>query len=267
MSISLKSERELTTMRRAGRIVGNTLQHLRSEIRPGMTTRDVDRLADELIRQQGGIAAFPFINEFPGCACVSINHEVVHGIPGPRVIRDGDLVKIDIGAIFDGYHGDAAVTVAVGAVTRDARRLLEVTEQALAAGIAATRPGGYLNDIGAAIEDVVAPHGFGIVHQYVGHGVGRALHESPNVAHYRQDARGIALRPGMVLTIEPMINLGTGTTRVLPDGWTVVTADGRLSAQFEHTVAVTEAGPDVLTRPDHGEAWSIPLSETKRVHC
>lgn len=266
MNITLKSSREIESMRRAGRIVANALQEVRNEVRAGMTTRDVDHIAEASIRRQGGTPAFPFINDFPGTACVSVNNEVVHGIPGKRVIKEGDLVKVDIGAIFEGYHGDAAVTVPVGHVVDQARRLVAVTEEALAAGIAAAQPGGYLNDIGAAIEEVVAPAGFGIVRQYVGHGVGRALHEPPNVAHFRQPSRGMKLRPGIVLTIEPMINAGTWETELLEDDWTVVTADGKLSAQFEHTVAITEDGPEVLTVPESGAVWSIPFHTSDRVH-
>ena len=173
-------------------------------------------------------------------------------------------MKVDVGAIYQGYHGDAAVTVPVGVVSDEARRLVEVTEEALVRGILAARAGGFLNDIGAAIEEYVMPTGFSIVRQYVGHGVGRQLHEPPNVAHYRQDARGVKLRPGMVLTIEPMINAGTWDTELLDDEWTVVTADGQLSAQFEHTVAITEDGPEILSIADNGETWSIPFSGGKK---
>jgi methionyl aminopeptidase len=244
-------------MRIAGRIVANTLQELRYSMEPGMTTKEVDRIADQLIRGQGGDPAFPYVNHFPGCVCISVNNEVVHGIPGKRRLKEGDIVKLDVGAIYDGYHGDAAITVPIGEVSPEARRLVDVTEESLAVGIRAAGPEAHLYDIGAAIQDYVEPQGFRMVRQYVGHGIGRGLHEDPTVPHFRQSSRGIRLRPGMVFTIEPMVNAGTYDTRLLSDGWTVVTADDRLSAQFEHTIVITESGADVLTLPDKGEAWSI----------
>jgi methionyl aminopeptidase len=259
VSISIKSPREIELMRVAGRIVANTLVELRSAVEPGMTTRDVDLLADRSIRRQGGDPAFPYVNNFPGSSCISVNDEVVHGIPGKRRLKEGDLVKVDVGAIWDGYHGDAAITIPIGRISAEARRLMDVTEGALIAGIRAARGGGFLHDIGAAIEDYVRPSGFGIVRQYVGHGLGRELHEDPTVPHYRQENRGPRLRPGMVLTIEPMINAGTWDTRLSRDKWTVVTADGKLSAQFEHTVLITDGEPEILSLPDVGEAWSIPF--------
>jgi methionyl aminopeptidase len=265
MSVSIKSPREIEIMRQAGRMVANTLQELRDRVEPGMTTRELDRIADRSIRRQGGEPAFPYINNFPGAACISVNNEVVHGIPGKRVLRAGDLVKIDVGAIYDGYHGDAAVTAPVGPVSEEARRLMDATEQALAEGILAARAGGFVNDIGAAIEDYITPLGFSVVRQYVGHGVGRELHEEPNVPHFRRPARGPRLQPGMVLTIEPMINAGSWETDTLPDHWTVVTRDGRLSAQFEHTVAITERGPEVLTIAERGKTWSIPFTLANKV--
>lgn len=265
MSVTIKSPREIELMRDAGRIVANTLLTLKERVEAGMTTRDLDRIAARSIRQQGGEPAFPHINDFPGTLCVSVNDEVVHGIPGKRVLREGDLVKLDVGVILHGYHGDAAVTVPVGGVSEEAQRLMNVTEQSLVEGILAARPDGFLNDIGAAIQEYVDPTGFAIVRQYVGHGVGRELHEEPNVPHYRQASRGMRLRPGMTLTIEPMINAGTHETVTLDDRWTVVTRDGRLSAQFEHTVAITEDGPEVLTIADTGKTWSIPFHEANRV--
>lgn len=265
MSISIKSAREIEIMREAGRIVANALQEVRERIEPGMTTLDLDQIAERSIRRQGGEPAFQYINDFPGTLCISVNNEVVHGIPGQRVLRAGDLVKLDGGAIYQGYHGDAAVTVPVGTVTAEARRLLDATEEALARGLDAARVDGFLNDIGTAIDDYISPLGFGIVRQYVGHGIGRELHEAPNVAHFRQANRGVRLRPGMVFTIEPMINAGVAATMTLADGWTVVTQDGRLSAQFEHTVAITADGPDILTIPDGENAWSIPFPVANKV--
>jgi methionyl aminopeptidase len=265
MSIPIKSPREIEIMRDAGRIVGNTLHELRAAIEPGMTTKDLDRLAEGSIIRQGGEPAFPYINNFPGSLCISINEEVVHGIPGRRRIEEGDLVKMDVGAIYRGYHGDAAITVGVGNISDTARRLLEVTDRSLALGIEAAQPGAHLNDIGSAIGDYVESQGFSSVRQYAGHGVGRELHEEPSVAHYRQSVRGIRLRPGMVLTIEPMINEGTWDTVTLSDGWTVITRDRKLSAQFEHTVAITDSGPEILTLPEHGEPWGVPFRLADRV--
>lgn len=266
MSVTLKSAREIDIMRKAGAIVANVLVELRGAIEPGMTTKELDGLAEAGIRRQGAEPAFPHINDFPGSLCISVNEEVVHGIPGKRRIRSGDLVKVDAGAIYEGYYGDAALTVAVGDVSAEARTLLDATERALALGIEQCTPDNHLNDIGAAIEAYVKQFGFSAVRQYAGHGVGRELHEDPSVAHYRQSTRGMKLRPGMVFTIEPMINAGTWETRTLKDGWTVVTADRRLSAQFEHTVLITEDQPEVLTLPEHGEPWGVPFFIANRVH-
>jgi methionyl aminopeptidase len=253
-------------MRAASRIVANALIDLRAAVAPGITTKELDQIAERSIKAQGGDPAFPYVNDFPGSVCVSVNNEVVHGIPGKRRLVEGDLVKLDVGAIYDGYHGDAAITVPVGVVSAEARRLMDVTERSLAVGIEAARAGNHLNDIGAAIQDFVEPQGFAMVRQYVGHGVGRELHEEPTVPHYRQPSRGMLLRPGMALTIEPMVNQGTYDTRVLKDGWTVVTADGKLSAQFEHTIILVDGPAEILTLPDHGAAWSIPFQTTNVVH-
>ncbi len=258
MSVSIKSARELELMRVAGRIVADVLQELREAVRPGITTRDLDRVSERAIRGRGAEPAFPHINNFPGTVCISINEEVVHGIPGKRRLREGDIVKLDVGALHEGYHGDAAITVPVGVVSAEAQRLIDVTNGALGAGIEAVAPGAHLHDIGAAIERYVAPSGFSIVRQYVGHGVGRDLHEDPSVPHFRQSTRGLKLRPGMTLTIEPMINAGGYETFTMPDEWTVVTSDRRLSAQFEHTVAVTDDGYEILTLPGHGPVWGLP---------
>lgn len=260
MSVTLKSRREIEIMREAGRVVANTLVELRSQTRPGMTTKDLDRIAEETIRSQGAEPAFPHINNFPGSLCISVNDEVVHGIPGKRVLREGDLVKLDAGAIYKGYHGDAAITVPVGRVSADAQKLADVTESALARGVEAARPDGFLFDIGRAISEYVEPFGFSIVRQYVGHGIGKELHEDPNVPHVKQSSRGLRLKPGMVFTIEPMINAGTWETVLQRDGWTVVTKDRKLSAQFEHTIAITDRGSEILSLPENGQAWSIPLT-------
>ena len=265
MSVSLKSPREIELMREAGRIVGDVLQELRAAVEPGITTRELDRIAERGIRSRGAEPAFPHINDFPGSLCVSVNEEVVHGIPGKRKLRPGDLVKLDVGAIHRGYHGDAAITVGVYPLGEQAQRLMDVTERSLALGIEQCRPGSHLNDIGAAIEDYITPFGFSAVRQYAGHGVGRELHEEPSIAHYRQPTRGMVMRPGMVFTIEPMINAGTWDTVTLKDGWTVVTRDHRLSAQFEHTVAITDDGAEVLSLPGRGEAWGIPFQVANKV--
>ncbi len=195
MSVTIKSQREIELMRTASRIVANTLVQLRDAAQAGMTTKELDRIAEKSIKSQGGDPAFPYVNHFPGSVCISINNEVVHGIPGKRRLMDGDLVKLDVGAIYEGYHGDAAVTVAIGDVDPEARRLMEVTEQALAVGVEAAQAGAHLHDIGAAIEDFVEPRGFTMVRQYVGHGIGRGLHEEPTVPHFRQSTRGIAFAP------------------------------------------------------------------------
>ncbi len=259
MSIILKSTRELEIMRAAGIIVATTLRELREAVEPGITTKQLDRLAALSIRRQGGDPAFPYVNNFPGSLCVSVNDEVVHGIPGKRRLVAGDIVKLDVGAIYDGFHGDAAITVAVGSIAADAQRLMDTTEEALAVGIRASIVDGYLYDVGTAIQQYVEPRGFAVVRQYVGHGIGRSLHEEPSVPHFAQPTRGPRLRPGMTFTIEPMINAGSRDTRALKDGWTVVTRDGKWSAQFEHTVAITEAGPEVLTLPDGEQARRIPI--------
>jgi methionyl aminopeptidase len=265
LSITIKSTRELEIMRAAGQIVANTLQTLRSAVEAGMTTKDLDRITEREIRRYGAIPSFPSVYDFPGSVCASVNDEVVHGIPGKRRLKEGDIVKLDVGAIFDGYHGDAAVTVAVGRIADDARRLMETTEQCLALGIAAARHAAHLFDIGAAIQEHAERRGFSVVRQYVGHGIGRALHEDPNVPHYRQSSRGVQLREGMTFTIEPMINAGTHETLTKPDRWTVVTKDGKLSAQFEHTVAITTNGPEILTLPDAGEPWGVSFAGTNQV--
>jgi methionyl aminopeptidase len=265
VSITLKSPQELKIMREAGRIVANTLQELRAAVEPGISTKELDRITERSIVSQGAEPAFPYVNDFPGSLCVSVNEEVVHGIPGKRRLREGDLVKLDVGAIYRGYHGDAAVTVPVGHIDDEARRLMDATEESLARGIAAARGGGFLNDIGVAIQEYAEAQGFSVVRQYVGHGIGRGLHEDPTVPHYRQQSRGPRLRPGMTLTIEPMINEGTFETLILPDHWTVVTQDRRLSAQFEHTIAITDDGADILTLPDGGEVWGVPFQEANRV--
>ncbi len=255
--ITRKSQREIGQMRRAGRIVAEVLALLESELRPGITTASLDRLAEDHIRRAGATPSFKGYlgggrygrgpHAFPASTCISIDDEVVHGIPGERVIRDGQLVSVDVGAILDGWHGDAARTFIVGDAPPATRELVDATRLAMMAGIAAARPGHRLGDISGAVEDVAKPHGYGVVRQFVGHGIGTEMHQDPQVPNYRTGQRGPELLPGLCLAIEPMFTLGGAAVRVQPDGWTVVTADGSLAAHFEHTIAVTDDGPEILT--------------------
>ena len=247
--IQLKSPREIEIMARGGQILGATVAMLRREVRPGMSTYELDEMAESFIRSHpGATPSFKGLYGFPGSICVSINEEIVHGIPSrKRVLQDGDIISIDVGVKYDGYHTDSATTVPVGAVPDDSRRLLDVTESALAAGVDAARPGNHVGDIGAAIQAVVEASRFSIVRDLVGHGIGVAFHEEPQVPNYGKPRRGTKLVPGLTIAIEPMVNAGGPATRTMPDRWTVVTVDGSRSAHFEHTVAITEAGPRVLT--------------------
>lgn len=245
--ITLKSTREIELMRRAGRVVAVTCAELEKAVRPGVTTGELDSLAEELITAQGGRPAFKGYNGFPASICASVNEEVVHGIPGLRKLVDGDIISIDVGAVVDGYYGDAAITIPVGKVSEQKMRLLAVTREALARGIAQAVPGNRLSDISHAVQDYVERNGFQVVRDYVGHGIGRQMHEDPQVPNFGRPGRGPRLRAGMVLAIEPMVNAGTYEVETLSDNWTVVTCDRLPSAHFEHTVAVTENGPVVLT--------------------
>jgi methionyl aminopeptidase len=247
--IILKSSEEIDRMRAAGRIVALTIDRLLAAVRPGLTTQDLDVVAEEFIREQGAVPSFKGYRGFPGTICTSLNHEVVHGIPSPkRKLVPGDVLKLDVGAVWEGYHADSAVSVFVGGVpSEEAEKLVRVTEESLEAGIAALRLGARLSDVGHAVQQVAEGAGFSCVREYAGHGVGRALHEDPQVPNYGDPGRGPVVKPGLVVAIEPMVNAGTWRTRVLGDRWTVITADGRLSAHFEHTIAVTEDGTEVLT--------------------
>ena len=250
--IELKSPEQIATMRRAGLVVAETLDLVRRRITPGMTTGDLDALAEAYIRDSGATPSFLGYHGFPASLCVSVNDEVVHGIPGWRVLADGDLVSIDCGAIVDGWHGDAAITVALGEVPPEQQALLATCQQALERGIAAARVGGRVTDISAAIEEHVRSSGpYGIVEDYVGHGIGSAMHQPPNVPNYGRRGRGPRLVPGLALAVEPMLVLGRPETDVLDDDWTVVTRDGSRAAHFEHTFAMTADGPWVLTALDH----------------
>lgn len=245
--IILKSAREIALMREAGRIVAQVHEELRKAVRPGITTRELDALAERLIRQAGGVPTFKGYHGYPASICASVNDEVVHGIPSDRVLREGDIIAIDLGVTYKGYVGDSAYTWPVGQVSEEAQRLLQTTREALEHAIAQCWPGKLLGDIGHAVQSHVERNGFSVVRDYVGHGIGSSMHEDPQVPNYGQPGTGLPLRAGMVLAIEPMVNTGTWKTRVLADDWTVVTADGGYSAHFEHTVAITEHGPEVLT--------------------
>lgn len=245
--ITIKSASELAAMRRAGAIVGATLTLLKRSVEPGMTTRDLDQIAYQEITRHGAKPTFKGYRGFPASICASVNEEIVHGIPGKRVLKEGDIIKMDVGATIDGFIGDAAISVAVGQVSQDATALMDATRLSLEEGIKAAQPGNRIGDIGAAVQTYGEARGYGVVREFVGHGVGRFLHEDPQVPNYGEPGRGQLLRPGMCIAIEPMLNLGDWRTRILEDQWTVVTADGSLSSHFEHTIAITENGPEVLT--------------------
>jgi methionyl aminopeptidase len=249
--VTRKSRREIEKMRTAGRIVAEVLALVESELTPGVSTGHLDRLAERHIRTSGAVPSFKGYghrsNPFPASLCISIDDEVVHGIPGDRQIRDGQIVSVDAGAIFDGWHGDGARTFVVGEPRPEVRDLVDATRLAMMAGIAAAVPGAHLGDVSAAIEDVARPGGYGIVRQFVGHGIGTEMHQEPQVPNYRTGARGMKLAPGICLAIEPMLTLGSHEVEVRADGWTVATRDGSLAAHFEHTIAVTDNGPEILT--------------------
>ena len=248
--VQLKSPREIETMAAGGKILAATHEEMRKSIRPGISTADLDRIAEAFIRShEGATPSFKGLYGFPASICSSVNEEIVHGIPSPRrVLKDGDIVSVDIGVYYGGLHTDSARTFGVGAVDAETQKLLCVTEESLEAGIAEARPGNHVGDIGAAIEAHVKKGGFVVVRDLVGHGVGQSMHEEPQVPNHGKPKRGAKLAAGLTIAIEPMVNAGTAETRTLPDKWTVVTMDGKRSAHFEHTVAVTENGPRVLTR-------------------
>ncbi len=260
--VTLKSTSQIARMAIAGALVADVLDAVGAAIRPGVTTLELDRMAEELIRSRGGIPSFigepGSIAPYRHSVCISIDREVVHGIPGKRRIADGQIVSVDAGAIIDGWHGDAARSWVVGEAPEGVRTLVETTRQAMHAGIAAARPGGFLGDIGAAIEDVAAAHGYGVVRAFVGHGIGTEMHEEPNVPNYRTDHRGRRIEPGLCLAIEPMFTVGSHEVRVKSDGWTVETFDGSLAAHWEHTIAVTDDGPRILTTNDPARTTNDP---------
>jgi methionyl aminopeptidase len=247
--IIYKSAEEIAKMRTAGRVVAGTIDRVVAAVRPGIATADLDAVAEAYIGEQGAIPSFKGYKGFPASICVSINEEVVHGIPSPkRVLAEGDVVALDFGAIWEGFHADSALTMFVGdPPSAEAEKLVRVTEEALEAGISQIGPGARLSDVGAAVQQVAEGAGFSVVREYVGHGIGRNLHEDPQIPNYGEPGRGPLIKPGLVVAVEPMVNIGGWETRVLADDWTVVTEDGSISAHFEHTIAVTEDGREVLT--------------------
>jgi methionyl aminopeptidase len=247
MSIIIKSAEELAVMRQAGRIVGAVLEILSRQVKLGMKTKELDIIATREVERLGAKPSFKGYRGFPAALCVSVNDEIVHGIPGERVLCEGDIVSLDFGAIYNGFQGDAAITVAVGKVTAEAKQLIEVTEGSLEAGIAAARPGATLGNISAAIQNYAESRGYSVVREYTGHGIGREMHEEPQIPNFGLPGTGPILKRGMTLALEPMVNVGDWRTRLGNDHWTVLTADGSLSAHFEHTIAITNAEPEVLT--------------------
>jgi methionyl aminopeptidase len=246
--IVLKSEREIGLMRRGGHILSDVMDMLRGFVKAGMSTLEIDEEVEAFIRERGAQPAFKGYRGFPATVCISINEEVVHGIPSPhRRIKESDIVGLDLGCIVEGYYADCAFTLAVGEVPPRVQELLDVTRESLERAIAECRPGRRLSDVSHAVQQHVEPHGFGVVRTFVGHGIGRALHEEPQVPNFGEPGRGPQLKPGIVLAIEPMVTMGSHEVKILDDGWTAVTRDGSLAAHFEHTVAVTEKGPEVLT--------------------
>jgi methionyl aminopeptidase len=247
--IQLKNDNQIAKMRAAGRLVAQTFQMIEPYIKPGVTTLELDRLVETFLRANGAEPSFKGLYGFPGSICVAVNDVVVHGIPGNQPLKDGDIVAIDIGARLDGWHGDATVTFPVGEIDAESRRLMDVCKASLDAGIAKSRAGNRLSDVSAAIQHVVERAGFNVVRDLFAHGVGRNVHEAPSFPHYGPPGRGPKLQPGMVFTIEPMIVAGSKEVDLLSDGWTIITSDGKRSAQYEHTIAVTSNGPLILTNP------------------
>lgn len=245
--VVIKTEKQIGKMRRAGAVVAGVLQRMAESVRPGVTTAELDRIAEEEIVRSGAIPSFKGYRGFPASICASVNEEVIHGIPGGRVLLDGDIIGIDVGATVDGYCGDAAATFPVGVISSDSARLLDTTREALEAAIGKCRVGNRIGDISHAVQSYAQARGYSVVREFVGHGVGRSMHEDPQVPNFGPPGVGPRLRPGMTLAIEPMINMGTFEVEVLDNGWTVVTRDRMRSAHFEHTVLITDDGPEILT--------------------
>jgi len=247
--VTIKSARELDLMREAGRVLSFAKDRLRDAIEPGVTTAELDRIAEKTIRKLGAIPSFKGLYGFPATICTSFNEQIVHGIPSKRTLKSGDIISVDIGAVVGGFHSDSAFTVGVGEITEEGQRLIDDTRESLRLAIGQVKPGARVGDISSAVQAYGEARGYGVVRQYVGHGIGRNLHEEPQVPNYGVAARGPLLREGMTIAIEPMLNLGTWETSLLDDSWTVVTADGALSAHFEDTVAITNSGAEVLSSP------------------
>jgi methionyl aminopeptidase len=248
MAIVIKTAKEVEKMRRAGEIVREVLHAVRAMVKPGVTTLELENVAEAMIAEAGAKPAFKGYHGFPCVLCTSLNDQVVHGIPSAKtVLREGDILSVDCGAVIDGYYGDSAITIPVGKVAPTTQRLLDVTQGSLTRAIETVRPGAMLGDVGAAVQEMVEAEGFSVVKEFVGHGIGTRMHEDPQIPNFGERGRGVRLREGMVLAIEPMVNAGTDAVRVLKDGWTAVTEDGSLSAHFEHTVAVTKDGAAILT--------------------
>ena len=259
--VILKTTNELQKMRKAGKITAQALELGGAAVKPGITTGELDRIMRQFILSKGAKPSFLGFGGFPKSACISVNDEVIHGIPGKRVLREGDIVSIDIGAYIDGYHGDSAATFAVGTISDEAARLMAATRESLMEAIAVAQPGKRLGDIGAAVQNYVTERGFSVVREYVGHGVGHDMHEEPEVPNFRKLTRGIRLRPGMTLAVEPMINEGTGNVEWMDDNWTVVTQDGKLSAHYENTILITKSRPEILSITEDEIAGGIWVPE------
>jgi len=249
VAIMIKTPQEIAKMRRSGEVLQKVLHAVREVVAPGVSTMDLEKAAARTIAELGGTPAFKGYHGYPACLCTSVNDEVIHGIPSAKkILAEGDVVSVDCGVVLDGFYSDSAVTIPVGKVAPAVRKLLDVTQQSLEAAIQEVQVGATIGDIGATVQEAVEANGFGIVRDFVGHGIGRSMHEDPQIPNYGTRGKGPKLRAGMVLAIEPMVNIGTGDVKVLEDGWTAVTVDGKWSAHFEHTVAVTESGPVILTR-------------------
>jgi len=246
--IRIKQPNEVDILRKAGKILSSIVVQLQGSLTSGMSTKDIDLKAEGLIHQHKVVSAFKGYRGFPGVTCVSVNEGVVHGVPGGRVVKDGDIVSVDIGIIYEGYYSDTAVTVPIGNISPETRRLLDVTEASLVCGIGQAKAGNRLSDISSAIQRFVEMHGFSVVRDFVGHGIGRQLHEDPEIPNYGKPGHGPVLAEGMVFAIEPMVNMGTHRTKILTDGWSVVTEDGKPSAHFEHCIVITADGPEILTK-------------------
>jgi methionyl aminopeptidase len=247
MSIVIKSDREIATMRQAGRIVAIILEILSEKLRPGMKTKELDVIAARELERLGAKSSFKGYRGFPASLCVSVNDEIVHGIPGERVLQEGDLVSLDLGSVYNGFQGDAAITVGVGIISLAAKQLIETTEESLRAGISAAHDGARLGDVSAAIQGHAEANGYSVIREYTGHGIGREMHEEPQIPNFGKHDTGPVLKKGMALALEPMVSMGNWRTRLGNDHWTVMTADGSLAAHFEHTIAITDAEPEVLT--------------------